>query len=80
MAENTNRSLFGLHGLTGVAISIVGLLVILAALMLMSIVTQRHGAVNPYDPSVIRDINNLKMISVENKQFAFVDAKNKDEK
>lgn len=80
MAENTNRSLFGLHGLAGVAISIVGLLVILVTLMLMGIVTQRHGANNPYDPSVIRDVNNLKMISVENKQFAFVDAKNKDEK
>ena len=80
MAENTNRSLFGLHGLTGVAISIVGLLVILVTLMLMVIVVQRHGAANPYDPSVIRDVNNLKMISTDNKKFAFVDAKNKDEK
>ena len=79
MAENTKRSIFGLHGLTGVAISIVGLLVILVTLMLMVIVVQRHGAVNPYDPSVIRNPNNLKMISVENKQFAFVDAKNKDQ-
>jgi hypothetical protein len=80
MAENTNRSVFGLHGLTGIAISIVGLLAILITLMLMSIVVQRQGVANPYDPSVIRDINNLKMISTDNKQFAFVDAKNKDEK
>jgi len=80
MAENTKRSVFGLHGLTGVAISIVGLLTILVTLMLMVIVVQRHAVENPYDPSVVRDINNLKMISVDNKKFAFVDAKNKDTK
>ena len=78
MAENTKRSVFGLHGITGVLISIVGLLVILVTLMLMVIVVQRNSAVNPYDPSVIRDINNLKMISKENKNFAFVDAEKKD--
>jgi len=71
MAENTKRSVFGLHGIFGILISIVGLLVILVTLMLMSIVVQRDAAKNPYDPSVIRDINNLKMISVENKNFAF---------
>ncbi len=75
MAENTKRSLFGLHGIFGILISIVGLLVILVVLMLMSIVVQRNAAVKPYDPSVIRDINNVKMIAVENKQYSFVDAK-----
>lgn len=75
MAENTKRSLFGLHGIFGVLISIVGLLAILITLMLMVVVTQRHAAVKPYDPAPIRDINNVKMISVENKQFSFVDAK-----
>jgi len=40
-------------------------------LMLMSIVAQRHAAVNPYDPAPIRDVNNVKMISVDNKNFAF---------
>lgn len=78
MAENKKRSLFGFHGLTGVAISIVGLLSILVALQLMGIVVQRKGAVNPYDPTAIRDVNNLKMISVDNKKFAFIDAKNKE--
>lgn len=78
MAENTKRSMFGLHGLTGVAISVVGLLVILVFLQLMSIVAQRKGAANPYDPTAIRDVNNLKMISVENQQFSFIDAKNKE--
>jgi len=78
MAENTKRSMFGLHGLTGVAISIIGLLSILVFLQLTAIVVQRKSAANPYDPTVIRDINNLKMISVDNKQFAFNDAKNKE--
>jgi hypothetical protein len=78
MAENKKRSMFGLHGLTGVAISIVGLLSILVFLQLMGIVVQRKSAVNPYDPTAIRDVNNLKMISVDNKQFAFNDAKNEE--
>jgi len=78
MAENTKRSLFGLHGIAGVLISIVGLLVILVTLMLLTIDAQRNAVEKPYDPSVIRDVNNLKMISVENKQFAFVDAEKKD--
>lgn len=78
MAENTKRSVFGLNGIAGILISIVGLLVILIALMLLTIVAQRNSAANPYDPSVIRDVNNIKMISKENKQFAFVDAEKKD--
>ena len=78
MAENTKRSVFGLNGIAGILISIVGLLVILIALMLLTIVAQRQSAVNPYDPSAIRDVNNIKMISVDNKQFAFIDAKKKD--
>jgi hypothetical protein len=75
MAENTKRSLFGLHGIFGVLISIVGLLAILITLMLMTVVTQRNAAVKPYDPAPIRDIHNVKMIDVENKQYSFVDAK-----
>ena len=71
MAENTKRSVFGLHGIFGILISIVGLIAILVVLQLASIVTQRHAAKTPYDPSVIRDINNLKQIDVENKQYAF---------
>lgn len=75
MAENTKRSVFGINGIFGILISIVGLLAILITLMLMVIVVQRHASVKPYDPTAIRDINNVKMISVENKQFAFIDAK-----
>ena len=71
MAENTKRSVFGLHGIFGILISIVGILVILIALMLLSIVAQRNAAKAPYDPSVIRDVNNLKQNSVENWNYAF---------
>ena len=75
MAENTKRSVFGLHGIFGILISIVGLLAILITLMLMSIVVQRHASEKPYDPAPIRDVNNVKMIDVDNKQYSFVDAK-----
>jgi len=78
MNENTNRSVFGLHGLLGMAIAVVLLLSILVFLVSQAISTSRASAVNPYDPSAIRDINNLKMISVDNKQYAFIDAKNKE--
>ena len=77
MAENTKRNVFGLHGVFGVMISIVGILVILVVLMLLSVITQREAAHNPYDPAPIRDVNNLKMISVDNKNFAFQPAKDK---
>ena len=71
MAENTKRSLFGLHGIFGILISIVGLLVILGILMTLSVTTQRDAVTKAYDPSVIRDVNNLKMRDVHNKDFAF---------
>ena len=77
MAENTKRSVFGLHVIFGILISIVGLIVILVFLMLLSVITQRDAAKHPYDPSVIRDVNNLKMISVDNKQYAFQPKKDK---
>ncbi|MEY3090579.1 MAG: hypothetical protein RL113_895 [Pseudomonadota bacterium] len=79
MAENTKRSVFGLHGIFGVLISIVGLLVILIALQLMVVVTQRHAVQHPYNTKIIRDVNNIKMIAKENKQFAFIDANKKDQ-
>jgi len=71
MAENTKRNVFGFHGVFGIMISIVGLLVILVVLMLLAIVSQRHAAVSPYDPSCIRDVNNLKMDSLENWNYSF---------
>jgi len=77
MAENTKRSVFGFHGVFGVLISIVGLLVIWAVLMSLALVVQREASKHPYDPSVIRDVNNLKMISVDNKNFSFQPKKDK---
>ena len=77
MAENTKRGVFGLHGIFGNLISVVGLLSILVTLMLLAIVAQRHAVEKAYDPAPIRDVNNLKMIDVENKQFAFQPKKDK---
>jgi len=71
MAENTKRSVFGFHGVFGVLISIFGLLFIAAVLLTYAILVQQEAAKNPYDPAPIRDVNNLKMKSVDNKNFAF---------
>jgi len=71
MAENTKRSVFGFHGVFGVLISIFGLIFIWAVLMSQAVIVQQDAAKNPYDPAPIRDVNNLKMISVDNKNFAF---------
>jgi len=71
MAENTNRSVFGFHGVFGILISIFGLLFIAAVLISQAIVVQQASAKKPYDPTVIRDVNNLKMNSVENWNYSF---------
>lgn len=71
MAENTKRSVFGFHGIFGVLISIVGLLFIWAVLMSQAIIAQQHSAKKPYDPAPIRDVNNLKMNSLDNWDYAF---------
>ena len=78
MAENTKRSVFGFNGVFGILISIVGLLFIWAILMSQAILVQQKASHNPYDPAPIRDIHNLKMISVDNKNFAFQPAPTKD--
>ena len=71
MAENTKRSVFGFHGVFGVMISIFGLLFIAAVLISQAIIAQQNAAKKPYDPAPIRDIHNVKMKSVDNKNFAF---------
>lgn len=71
MAENTKRSVFGFHGLFGFILSIFGLLFILLVLISQAIIAQQHSVQKPYDPAPIRDVKNLKMISVDNKNFAF---------
>jgi hypothetical protein len=71
MTENTKRSVFGFHGVFGVLISIFGLIFIWAVLMSQAVIVQQESARNPYDPAPIRNIHNVKMISVDNKNFAF---------
>ena len=74
--ENTNRAVFGLHGVTGMLIATVLLLSILAFLTVWSIGVQQGSATNPYDPTPITsNLDNVKMISTENANFAFKDAK-----
>jgi hypothetical protein len=76
VAENTNRSVFGLHGVTGMLIATLLLLSILAFLTAWGIKVQQASAVKPYDPTPITsNLNNVKADSKDNAKFAFVDAK-----
>jgi len=78
MSDNSNRNLFGLHGIAGILILIVGLIVILGTLTTLVIKSQQKSAKMPYDPKPIRNLHNLKKVSIHNEDFAFIDAKNKD--
>jgi len=74
--ENTNRAVFGLNGVTGMLNATVLLLSILVVLTVWGIGVQQQSATNPYDPTPITsNLDNVKMISTENANFAFKDAK-----
>ncbi len=74
--ENTNRSVFGLNGVTGMLIATVLLLSILVFLTVWGIGVQQGSASNFYDPTPITsNLDNVKMNSTENANFAFQDAK-----
>ncbi|SFV54499.1 FIG00638667: hypothetical protein [hydrothermal vent metagenome] len=76
MAENTNRSVFGLNGITGMLIATVLLLSILAFLTVWGIGVQQNSASNFYNPTPITsNLDNVKMNSTDNANFAFKDAK-----
>ena len=76
VAENTNRSVFGIHGVTGMLIATILLLSILVFLTAGGIKVQQKSATNPYDPTpIISNLNNVKANSKDNAKFAFVDAK-----
>lgn len=76
MAENTNRSIFGLNGVAGMLIATLLLLSILAFLTVWGLSVQQKSAQNPYDPTpIVSNLDNVKMISKDNAQFAFKDAK-----
>ncbi len=76
MAENTNRGVFTLSGVTGMLIATVLLLAILAFLTTWGIGVQQGSATNFYDPAPITsNLDNVKANSTENANFAFQDAK-----
>lgn len=76
VTENTNRAVFGLHGITGMLIATVLLLGILAFLTMGAMSVQQKSASNFYDPApIVSNLDNVKMRSTDNANFAFKDAK-----
>jgi len=76
VTENTNRGVFTLSGVTGMAIAVVLLLSILVFLTVWGIGVQQKSASNFYDPAPITsNLDNVKANSKENANFAFQDAK-----
>ncbi len=61
--ENTNRNVFGLHGLTGALIATVLLVVILVVLTILGIKAQQEVADKPYE---ITNPQAIKMIDTKN--------------
>ncbi|MDQ1326088.1 MAG: hypothetical protein QG564_1213 [Campylobacterota bacterium] len=75
MAENTSRSMFGLNGVAGMLVATLLLIGILVSLTAWGINVQQSSAVKYYDPTPITgSLDNVKMISKENANFAFKDA------
>ena len=70
--ENKKRSIFGFHGVFGILISIVGLILIWAVLMTYALLSQRGASKKPYDPSVLYDGSTIEMNSIHNKDHAFM--------
>ena len=76
MADNTNRGIFTLSGITGMLIATVLLLVIAFFLTAWAINVQQGSSSNFYDPTPITsNLDNVKANSKENANFAFQDAK-----
>ncbi len=76
MAENTNRGVFTLSGVTGMLIATALLLAIAFVLTAWAIGVQQGSATNFYDPAPITsNLDNVKANSKENANFAFQDAK-----
>ena len=74
--ENKNRSVFGIDGVTGMLIATLLLISILVGLTIWGIKVQQGSATNFYDPTPITgNLDNVKMISTDNANFAFKDAK-----
>ncbi len=69
--ENENRSIFSLHGITGMLIAVVLLLSIVGVLTYFSVITQAANASNFYK---IDNEKEIKMFSTENSKH-LVDVK-----
>jgi len=63
---NTNRSVFGLHGIGGMLIATVLLLSILAVLTIWSISVQKTAIKNPYE---IKNPSAIKMLDSNNENL-----------
>jgi hypothetical protein len=74
MANNENRSIFALDGITGMLIATVLLLSILAGLTVWGMAVQQGSANNFYE---LKDETQklIKMKSTDNAQYSFTDAK-----
>jgi len=68
---NTKRSLFGFHGIFGILISVVGLVIFWAILMTYALLSQQQAAKKPYSDHYLRDGKSIQMISTANAQYAF---------
>ncbi len=76
MADNTNRGIFTLSGITGMLIATVLLLTIAFFLTAWAINVQQGSSSNFYDPTPITsNLDNVKANSKDNINFAFQDAK-----
>ncbi len=76
MAENTDRGLFKLHGITGMLIATVLLLSILVGLESWAIHVERAESTHFYNPAPIwNSLNNIKETSKENAKFSSPDVK-----
>ncbi|HIP45779.1 MAG TPA: DUF4006 family protein [Sulfurospirillum arcachonense] len=64
--ENTNRNVFGLHGITGMLIATVLLISILVVLTIWGISAQQEAADKPYE---ITNPQAIKMIDSENSKL-----------
>ena len=73
MAVNTNRNVWGFHGIPAILVGFVVLIGIAIFFNLAIIVTYRHGAAEPYDEKPIRNINNVQRIGEmeAQREFAF---------
>jgi hypothetical protein len=74
--ENTSRNAWGINGVLGMLIATALLLTILVFLVSWAIKVQNREASHFYDPEpIVSNLDNIKMNSRENANFAFQDVK-----